>query len=333
MMILSGPQEVFMKKLFMILSLTALSTPLWAQELKDSFVQADTRYDNLPSTDVSRLQERVRVGFTVDAYGLFEMVGILATGPSFGNDWATVVSNGSKNDVTLAFRNIYLRKTFKQGSVELGALDPEPTVGAAALGSSGWVDGVKVKLHTEIGDFKVIAGSLGDFQESNAFKRDFEGNFIEIEMTKKLFDQIMTQTAYENLNGQNYVRENVSYDLKLFGDKVFKLVGNALYNINQGKTNFDVGVEFDLLHTILDKYEHRLDLKIYYSNLEDSMTDRGDMIPAFFTYGTRTSIQLGGKIDKAGHYNWFARASMGESSRFDVGVAIKFNQPKKPKRK
>lgn len=292
-------------------------------QIVDPVINVDSRGDQLPSTNVSRIQERVRIGFTIDAAGLVEIVGLAATGPAFNNDWATVLSNGSKDKVELAFRNIYLRKTMGNYSAEVGALTPVTTVGAAGLAPSGWIDGVRLKAHTNIGDFKVTAGSLGNFKEPNAFNRKFDANFIELEMDRKLFEKVMTQTAIESFNGDMYVREDVNVNIKILGNKMFKLFADALYDFERKAFNYEIGTDVDVLKTLVNKYDNRVGLKLYYSNINANIPSRSEQVSAFYTYGPRLTAQLGGKIDKAGNINWYTRAAVGQVNRYDVGVNIK----------
>lgn len=303
-----------------------LSFSAFAQEkieIKDPVVNIDSRADELHSTDVRRIQERIRIGFTIDAAGVVEIVGLAATGSSFNSDWATVLSNGSKDKIELAFRNIYLRKTVGKFTAEAGALAPVTTVGAAGLAPSGWIDGVRLKAITKIGDFKITAGSLGSFKEPNAFNRKFDANFIEIEFDKVLFDKIMTQTAVESFNGSTYIREDIKVDIKVLGSKVFKLFADALYDVERNAMNYEIGTEFDVLKNIINKYDNRVGLKLYYSNINANIPSRSDQISAFYTYGGRFTAQLGGKIDKGGNINWYTRAAIGKANRYDVGVNIK----------
>lgn len=315
-------------KLAIAALLSLLSVHSFAQEIIKTDIQVDGRYDQVGQT--SKAQDRIRLGFTIDAGGVVEILGLVATGPSFGNDWVTdASSNNSNNQHSLAFRNLYLRKVLGKTSIEAGALNPEPVVGAAGLGSSGWVDGMRVTTSTKIADFKVVAGSLTGLNTPNAFERKFIGNFLEIEMSKKVFDNLLVQVGYEKLDSDNYARLGVKYDLKIIGDKVIRIFGEALMDVEKQAYNYEVGTEMDVLKTILNKYDHRLDLKVYLSHLDDQLTTRGAMIPAFYTYGTRATVQVGGKIDKAGNLNWFARGSFGQQNRFDVGLQIKIPTKKK----
>ena len=308
--------------------LSVLSVHSYAQEIIKTDINVDSRADE--TNTIKRIQDRVKIGFTIDAAGLVEIVGLVATGPSFNNDWATVASNNNSNSQqTLAFRNLYLRKVFGDTVVEGGALSPEATVGAAGLGASGWMDGVRIKTTTKVGDFKVVAGSLGSFTTPNAFARKFQGNFVEIEMSMKVFDELTVQAAYEHLDDDNYARAGAKFDLKVLGDKVIHLFADALMAVEKNAYNYELGAEMDLLKTLTNKMEHRLDLKVYMSHLDEQLPNRNSMISAFYTSGTRATVQVGGKIDKAGNLNWFARGSFGETNRYDVGVQIKIPTSKK----
>lgn len=316
----------------LLLASLFLASSAFAQSLTDYNIVVDGRHDEITSTDVQRLQGRVRLGFVIDAAGIVEIVGLASTGNSFNNDWTTVSSNNNSNDhLNLTFRNLYLRKVIGNTTVEAGALSPEPTVGSAGLASSGWVDGLRVKVNTKVGDFKVVAGSLGDFKQPNSFERKFQGNFIEIEMDHKVFENLLTQTAVEHYNGDLYLRENLTLDLKILTDKVFKVFASALYDTERNAMNYEVGAEFDLLKNITNKYDHRLDFKVYYSNLDERIPDRNSMTSAYYTYGPRITTQIGGKIDKAGNINWYTRATFGAdgNNRFDVGIQVKIGKKKK----
>lgn len=303
-----------------------------AQSITDYNIIVDTRRNTLTETDIQKLQGRVRMAFTIDTAGVVEIVGLVASGNSFSNDWTTVSSSNNSNDhVNLAFRNLYIRKVMGNVTVEGGALNNEPVVGAAGLAPSGWVDGIRVKVNTKIGNFKVVAGSLGDFKQPDAFQRKFNGNFIEIEMDHKIFENLMSQTAVEHYNGDLYLRERLNLDLKVLGNKVIKVFADALFDVERKAFNYELGAEFDLLKVLVDKYEHRLDLKIYYSHLDSKIPDRNSMTPAYYTYGPRITMQIGGKIDKAGNINWFTRAAIGKdgNNRYDAGISIKLGKKKK----
>ena len=293
--------------------------------IKDAAINVDSRGDVLTASDVQRLQEKIRIGFTIDAGGIVEIVGLASTGATY-NDWIAVKSsNGQTGNLDLAFRNIYLRKTMGKITAEAGALTPVATVGSAGLPSAGWIDGIRVKANTQIGNFKVTAGSLGSFAVPNAFARTFDANFVEIEMEKKVFEKILTQTAVESFKGDLYVREDMQVELKVFGDKVFKLFADALYDVERNAYNYDLGLDIDVLKNIVQKYEGRVDLKLYFSSVNANIPTQSDQISAFYTYGPRFTAQIGGKLDKAGNVNWYTRAVLGpaKANRFDVGVNIK----------
>jgi hypothetical protein len=318
-----------MKK-WIVAALITASASSFAQ-VSDFNINLDARNDQIDSKDINRLQGRIKMGFTIDAAGLVEIVGLASTGPSFNNDWATLATNpnAAKDPLTLAFRQIYLRKVMGKVSIEAGAMSPEPVIGASGLGATGWMDGVRVKVNTKIGDFKVVAGSLGDFTTPNAFARKFTGNFLEVEMDRKIFETLLTQTGVEVYDGVVYLKEGVKFDIKVLGDKVIKTFAEVIYDTQNHAYNYEIGAEFDVLKGIMNKFDNYLNLKVYVSRLDENMLNRNSTVSAFYTYGTRATIQLGGKIDHGGNLNWFARANLGKDSRYDVGLTYKIPMKKK----
>jgi hypothetical protein len=317
-------------KAFIIVAAVLLSSHSFAQIIvTDWKLSADTRYDTIKENKVSRLQERVKIGFTIDANGVVEIIGLATTGPSFNNDWANLKTNNNTEDkVNLAFRNLYLRKVVGKVSVEGGAMSPEPTVGAAGLAASGWMDGVRVKVNTKLGNIKVVAGTLGDFSNPNAFSRKFKGNFLEIELDGEVSENLLSESAIENYDGDAYVREKLTYNLHVLGDRVIKVFAEALVDAERHGVTYEAGSEFDVLKTLAHKYENRLELNVYYSHIDKTLPNRSQTITSYFTDGDRVSAQLGGRFDHDGNVTWLRRASVGEKKRFDMGLNLKFANKK-----
>lgn len=290
--------------------------PKWSLE---GTIQGDNRITHLPEADTTRSQGRVRIGFTIDAGGIVEIVGIAATGKTFNSTWETYyTTKGSTDEAKIVFRNLYLRKVFGKTTLEAGALTPEPTVGDASNPPVGWMDGIKIISQTSIGKMKVVVGSLGSFDEPNVFNRKFRGNFIEIELERKVFDNLLSKTAIEHYNGKTYVREQLQLDVTILGDKVIKLFAGALVSASTGKATWEVGAEFDVLKTILGKFERRLEMRVYYSDINENFPGRSDTISAFHTFGPRASVVVGGNVTKSGSLSWSTRASYGKTTRYDV---------------
>jgi hypothetical protein len=50
-------------------------------QVNDFNILVDSRGDEMPSTDVRRIQGRVRIGFTISAGGIVDIVGLASTRP------------------------------------------------------------------------------------------------------------------------------------------------------------------------------------------------------------------------------------------------------------
>lgn len=310
--------------LALVAYLVAGISNLWADSSLN--VELSGRGAHMGQTNETKAQERIRIGFVLDANGIVEIVGLMESG-NYNTPWATVVSDKPfKDQVPLAFKNIYLRKKIGPATISAGALPSDYEVGGAGTNTTGWTDGVEIKVNSEVGDFRVIAGSLGNYGTGNFFERKFSANFIEIEMSKKFFNALITKAAAQSYNNEVYVKGNLELDIKFLGDRVFKLFANALFDVERTAMNFEVGAEFDVLKTIIGKYEKRLELKTYFVNLDQNIPDRSKMIPLFVAYGPQGVIHLTGKIDKNGVLSWFIRGAAGAEARVDAGLVLKFPQ-------
>lgn len=314
---------------------TLLLSQTWSRAHADSTldVQLGTRatHINEPTGIENRLQGRIRIGFVVDVAGIVEIVGLADSGNNFNSPWVNVYSDAPvvEQQKLLAFRNIYLRKMIGPATIKFGSFNPDPQVGSAGQTTSGYFDGLQVKVNTQVGAFKVIAGSLGNFNQSNLFERKFLGNFIEIEMSHTFFESLLTKTAIQNYNGNFYIQEKLQLDLKLVGDRVLKIFANALYDIERQAFNYEVGTEFDVLKMIFKKYENRVNLKLYFVNMNSNIPDRTQMIPSFHSHGPLVVSHISGNIDKNGLISWFIRGAAGpDSYRVDAGLQFRMPQLK-----
>lgn len=61
--------------------LSLLSVHSFAQEIIKTDIQVDGRYDQVGQT--KKAQDRIRLGFTIDAGGVVEILGLIATGLCF----------------------------------------------------------------------------------------------------------------------------------------------------------------------------------------------------------------------------------------------------------
>lgn len=296
--------------------------------LKNATLNLDQRFDDLSDRAVDRYQGRIRVGFALDLLGLVDLVGLAATGPTFNNDWSTLAQSGTPHDsLALAFRQVYLKKTFRGQTLKLGAFEPLPTVGAGGLAPTGWMDGAQAQFHASWGDVRITAGSLGNPKLPNVLDRKFQSNFLEVELSRTLFDELATETAVQVWEDGVFVQERASLFLRVLGEKILKISGETLVRINQEMAaNAEVGLEWDALKSLLHKFDKRLELRVYESYLDNRLKSRSDLVSAFYIPGLRTTIHLQGKIDAGANMVWIARTSFGNELRTDLGINIRLTQ-------
>jgi len=316
-----------MKYLILLLCLTSNA---FAQ-LKDVNVTIDSRYDRIENEDhtlaQNRIQDRVRIGFTYDVFGKFSIVGLAATGPSYGNDWNNIYNF---NDQTvgkpnLFFRKLYLQKMFGPAQIQLGSLGGIDSIGSAGIGSSGWVDGLNMNIKRNNESLNVRIGSLFDQNNPNVFTRQRKVNFAEIEVSKKYFENLLVRAGYEHYR-DDFLKGKMNIDIKVVGKKVITLLADVLYDVQQNAYNYDVGAKWDVLDTFMEGHKNYLNLDVYYSHLDPKLNFRNSMYSAYFQDGNSTVFKLSGKIDKKGKLNWMVRDALGKKNRFDAGLTLKLGK-------
>jgi hypothetical protein len=291
----------------------------------------EVRYDLIRGEEgivQNRVQDRVRIGFTFDANGYFQLVGLLESGPGYGNDWTNIYdfkADENKFNPNLFFRRLYLKKMFGQKTeMRLGALEGIESTGAGGLASSGWVDGIQL-MHNRGGfNYNIRVGSLSDVANPNVFSREHQLNFIEVEMSKKFLKKIMVKAGYEHFQ-DHFVRLGVDFDSKILAREVITFVGHVLYDVNNQGLNFDFGVKGDVLKAFNESFANYIKLDLLLSRTDTKLHFRNSLYSAYYQDATTVNIGFSGQFDKKGHYRWFVRDSLGlKESRLDVGLGLSF---------
>jgi len=345
------------KKIIFLLITIFLPIQVFAQTTPplEVTIGSDTRYDLITEegTDIivqDRIQQRIRIAFVYDVYGLFQIVALADTGPSYGNDWFELANfkNSPNQNPSLMFRRYYLQKKFGSNTVQLGVLPGIDEIGNAGLSSTGWVDGLAFKHALQNGDeIRGVVGSVTEPNNTNPITRNRSLNYAEIVISKKLFEEILneigspisinSESGYNYFNNDHQIKEKISVDINIAGKKIVTLIANALYSIQQNAMNYDFGFKMDVLDTFLNQFKDYLKLELYYSHLDPKLHSRNSLYAVYFQDGSSLVIQLSGKIDRNGKFNWTLRRTYGipntngsnlMKNRFNFGVSVLLNNKK-----
>ena len=99
---------------------TATSFSNVTTEIMDIDFDLDTdvgvRYDSQPGISKERMQQRIRMGFTLDYRGTIQLIGLVSTGNDFDSDWQTIYDLNSDdtrlNSPKPFFRQLYAQMQF-----------------------------------------------------------------------------------------------------------------------------------------------------------------------------------------------------------------------------
>lgn len=244
-----------------------LSLKLSLAEFSLDELKLTTRYiDFYEQHENSKIQNNVTIGIKVDLNGAFQIVSVAQTGMAYNQPWETIdVVEGKDNGYvnTLSLRNLYIQTKIEDYLIQVGALKTENGLfDTTGLAKFGWVDGARVVVPTRLGKIQITGGSLNDPKEPNVFKREFEFNYFEITLTKKLFDSLTVAAKvgeFENLKAKN--SERIAFagfaaklDIKLTTKRILTLVTEYVRDENNAY-KYSIGFKADLLRLITGKHK------------------------------------------------------------------------------
>jgi hypothetical protein len=295
-------------------------------------LEAGTRYNNNQNEKTERIQDFIRLGFTVDVDGKFELIAVASTGGQYDSVWETTKNLKDDSSVKapqLFFRQLYLQKTTANGKIQVGALPMERNLPTkTGIDENGWGDGVRVEHNFKKGLVEVVVGSIDDYSHPDVFTRKRSLNFFEVEVTRELFENLTGEVLVQHLQGSTYLHGELIYELKNAGEKVITLMTEYFHDVDTGSGVFAASAETDLLKTLLHKYDGRLMVTVGYMFIGPDMGVYGKLSDDYFMTGGQYQLGLKGNISRDGRVSWFAKAYVGEKIRVQAGVSIKLSRRK-----
>jgi hypothetical protein len=303
-----------MKYIFLLFSL--FTTSSYSQISLDQFYtkldfRAGERFDysgNNGKNLRNRMQELVQIRFLVEYQSIEEatkekkfsikLVGVAGTGAGSNAIWTTnhTFNDNSIDPGTINIRNLYIESSIgKKVTMAAGAIPDTRVVGSAGIGGIGWLDAANVKFLSPCDDCPMIGftlGSLIDLKNPKAGKREFDPNYVDFVLTKKVFQNLVLESGYRIWEENQFIYTTLSGDVTPFADRVFSLYAGVMQNITDGSGNAELGVEFDFFKVILNKYEKKVQAKIYYSYM--GLSSNSELIP--LAYGADGHV-ITGQID------------------------------------
>jgi hypothetical protein len=305
---------------------------------------ASTRYQFSEDAKLNIIQQSVVFGFTFSPGGKFDIVGVLQTADGYTKRFGTVINfnDQSKNNYTLTphFKNLYLQKFIqlsadKKVQLQAGELNSNQKVGTTtfvgpntAIGTSAWVEGARMSLISKHGTLSVTGGSMYDVTTADLIRRDRRLNYVEVQLSKDVFNQVALEASGGAVNGEAFMRFATQEQLKLIGEHVLTLVQEGFVNLKQGEGSSAFTASADLGEFVKADFKGRLnlDLRYAYNNVKTGI--RGTSMNDLYLKGHIFSVGLYGKVNKKGTLGWFSGYDFGDQSRFQSGLNFKFRKNK-----
>ncbi len=296
------------------------------------------RYDHSTKpTPFNRLQESVVFGFTITPAGIVDLVGMIQTGSGYGKRFQTAVdfNDHSKDQIspTLYFKHLYLQKSFKTFGLpsvgQMGVLGSNQKIGTqtlvgptTAMGTNTWSEGARYSIQTKVGDFSVTGGSITDMSEPEIQKRKPTLNYVEIQVSRKIFDKLTVEASGGKYDGEIFFRGAAEYDVQTVAEHMIRLIQEGFYSKNN--FSYSTSASTDLGALFSKKLDGRINIDLRYSYVNPDAGARGLMMNDVLLKGHVLSAALYGKVDRTGRLNWFTAKDFLDVNRFQAGVNWKF---------
>ncbi|MCK5072013.1 MAG: hypothetical protein KAQ98_01205 [Bacteriovoracaceae bacterium] len=295
--------------------------------------KVSTRALHLPKTDGTNLQSHLTLKMVLDVDGSFQVIGIARSGETFAGNWDTFEDMDSPNDEfdpTLNVRNVYIQQRMEDHTLQIGAIPIENGLfQSAGLSGTGWIDGGRLKLKTQHGDVIVSAGSVSDIEEADAFRRDFDFNYLEVKVSRKFFENVCVEAAVEQHDDTSFLKGAVTYDVAIASDRMVKFLGEVIKDDEDGFKALG-GVEADIVEVLTgDKSGIKVNVSYQYMSEE---FDNTRSATSFWTQpGSTVMVRASGPLSSELGLSWFTQMRINEESDrsyYIVGVskALDFNE-------
>lgn len=271
----------------------------------DVLLESDTRVRfNGDEEDVGQMF-KLRFAYDIGE-GDWVILGTARTGESFNNAHDSVYDI-EENDFSAP--NVNLTHLYARGYdvglegsiIEVGSMPTQSGIAeATALSPEGYIDGVRYKVRTALGDVTVVGGSLPEGADPNIFTRERELNYFEVRFNRHFLDvlaaeELEIQAGVQVQGDDVYFQEAIRATYQVYGGRVLDLIQEGLV-MDNGEFKVSAGVDFDLINLITgwdtNPIGIRVNLKHTYQS--DSMGALGSSMGDYWydSPGHSTSLEL-----------------------------------------
>jgi hypothetical protein len=211
-------------------------------------MEIGTRHVGTKTTD--NAQVGLFISLKKDLTHGYQLLSFLGTGNSFAPNWHTF--HDYRNNVTefpaknLRVRQLSLRKNIKNKSyIEVGSMAPwQGIMEYTAMNKKGWVDGARMHINTKYGEVTISGGSIQNTDNPNVFNRKRELNYIDIHLSKEVYENLKFEIGLDKLNEQTYTRSALQYELPLASERIIRFLVEEMNNIDSKAFRYNVNTEF-----------------------------------------------------------------------------------------
>lgn len=271
----------------------------------DVLLESDTRVRF--KGDDEDVAQMFKMRFAYDLKeGQWVILGTVRTGESFNmaHDSVYDLNENDFSSPNVNMTHLYLRgyDVALSGDVlEVGSVPTSQGIAeATALSPEGYIDGVRYKVRTALGDLQVVGGSLVNDADPNMFDRERELNYIEVRFNRHFLDvlaaeELEVQAGIQVQDDDVYFSQAVRATYQIYGGRILDLIQEGMV-MDNGEFKASVGVDFDLINLITgwDTNPIGLRVNLKHTYQSDEMGSLGSSMGDYWydSPGHSTSLEL-----------------------------------------
>lgn len=279
-------------------------------------LNSEVRFDDR-SGQPERYQYRFRVfpSLHLDDAKKWSVNGFAVTGDDFASSHNTI--NSTSTDY-FYLRRLYMRYQDGEDKTELGIIPTyKGRVSSTGLAKDGWIAGLRQVVAYEQGKLELVIGELADTRASKALSAPSDLNYVELEYSAKIDDQLSYETSIDHVLKHNYVRAEIRYKTQQDIKYAFEVIGRL--DNQHSKIVLSTDFTFNLAGQEAEMFA-------YYSYVGQDFGARAELTEDFLAAGHALALELTSSFSAIPKLEWFTKfEGYKGNSRFQLGLKYSFN--------
>lgn len=272
-------------------------------------VASELRLDDR-SGNSTRFQYKLGLSPKLQINPNWSVHGFALTGDDFASSHNTI---NAKSTNTFYLRRLFTRYENGENKTEFGILPTyKGRISSTGLSKDGWIQGIRQVLAFDAGKFEWVIGELSDTRASHAIGLAEKLNFVELEFSSSLYNNLSYELGFERILEADYARVELRYlpqDMPEYGVEII------------GKIDSQDFKYVASINSQLRLFSQTSELFFYYSYVDQGFGQRAELTEDFLSTGHGFAAELSSSFAFEPKLKWFSKFELYEgNSRIQLGL-------------